>query len=328
MNRQAFVLRISPSEVDKVQEALDSNQIIIGWANASGLLDRTLSWEKFRKIIQQQPYYSEEKNLRRIGNATGQMWRFIRDMKKGDLVVVPRPYEFYVAEVDGDATYSPELVGDDTAYRRPVKWLNNKKPIPRNLARTAMISRMKAYGTCTNATDLIEEIEECLTIAESGDKHSFQGDLQTHLIKHTLEILHSGRIENFGFERLVESVLIGLGAKNSIIIPRRKDKGADIIADFNVAGPFTLKVAVQVKHWQPEPPVSETEIGQLINGIESDSSINLGMFVTTGKFSKEATEAAEKYSSDKGIKIELVDGEQFAKLILEQGLGVTRFKNN
>lgn len=33
---QAFVLRITPSEKDRVPEALESNQIIIGWANTEG----------------------------------------------------------------------------------------------------------------------------------------------------------------------------------------------------------------------------------------------------------------------------------------------------
>lgn len=39
MEQQAFVLRISPSRIDRVAEALTSNQIIIGWAKAKGLLD-------------------------------------------------------------------------------------------------------------------------------------------------------------------------------------------------------------------------------------------------------------------------------------------------
>jgi hypothetical protein len=32
-----FVLRIAPSEIDRVQLALDSNSIIIGWSAAKGL---------------------------------------------------------------------------------------------------------------------------------------------------------------------------------------------------------------------------------------------------------------------------------------------------
>lgn len=51
MEQQVFVLRILPSGVDRVPEALDNDQIIIGWAKAKGLLDTSLSWEQFRQVI-------------------------------------------------------------------------------------------------------------------------------------------------------------------------------------------------------------------------------------------------------------------------------------
>ena len=321
MPQQAFVLRINPSDRDKVSEALNENQIIIGWATAKGLLDTSLTWEQFRKIIQEQPYYSEEKNLRRIGNAAGQMWRFIKDMKPGDLVVVPHFSEFYVAEVNGPATYDPNFVDDDTAYRRPVKWLNDKKSIPRSLAKTGLISRMKAYGTCSNATDLLPQIEECLKIAKSGQKPTFQSDLQSRLIEQTLDELRRGRIDDRSFENLISCILLGLGAKDAIIVPRQKDKGADILAKFNVAGAFSITVAVQAKHWQPDPPVGKYAVDQVISGIEAESA-NLGMVITSGSFSDEANDTAKKYFEEKGIEIKLVDGLQFAKLIVEQGISL------
>jgi hypothetical protein len=40
--QQAFILRIAPSEIDHVAEALEQNQLIIGWADAEGLLDPNL----------------------------------------------------------------------------------------------------------------------------------------------------------------------------------------------------------------------------------------------------------------------------------------------
>lgn len=57
---------------------------------------------------------------------------------------------------------------------------------------------------------------------------------------------------------------------------------------------------------------------QLINGIEAEGA-SLGMVVTTGVIAGDAVEAAEKYFENRGIRIELVDGEQFAKLIVEHG---------
>ena len=321
-NQQAFVLRIAPSNIDRVPEALTVNQIIIGWSKAKGLLDANLSWEQFREIIRD-AYYSGEDSLRKAGAASGHMWRFIREMNKGDLVVVPCRSEFYVAEIEGSATYDANKVADDTAYQRPVQWLNGKKPIRRDLAKSAFISRMKMQGTCAYATDLLDEIKECLQIVSSGQAPTFQTDLQSRLVRETLDEIRSGRMESFGFERLIKTVLTGLGAEKDVrIVDRKQDKGADILATFRVAGAFRQVVAVQAKHWQPAPPVGKEVVAQLIKGIEAESA-NLGMVITSGTISGEAVNAAEEYFNENGIKIELVDGEQFAKLIVEYGIRTT-----
>jgi predicted Mrr-cat superfamily restriction endonuclease len=318
MSQNAFVLRVSPSERDRVPEALASDQIIIGWSQAEGLLSSELSWEEFRDIVRS-AYYANEPNLRKAGAAGGHLWRFIRDMNSGSLVVVPYWSDFYVAEVQGPATYDVSKVGDDTAYRRAVKWLNAKNPIPRQLAKSALLSRMKIQGTCANATDLIDDIKECLELAGSNTRPTFHSDLQTRLVREVLAEIRDGRIEDFGFERLIQTVLRSLGAEDVRIIPRAMDKGADVVAVFKVAGTFVQTVAVQAKHWRPDPPVGPEVVEQLIRGIEAESA-NLGMVITSGSISEAAAQAADRYFEEKGIRIELVDGEQFAKLIVEHGI--------
>jgi len=322
MARQAFVLRIAPSGEDKVPEALESDQIIIGWSDAQELLDLTLSWEQFREVIRVK-YYAEEPNLRKAGNAGGHMWRFIREMNIGDLVVVPYGNRFYVAEVSGPVTYSPDKVADDTAFRREVTWLNEKKPIPRAVAKSALISRMKVQGTCAYATDLLEEIEDALEVASEKTPPTFESDLQCRLIRETLDEIRSGRMDGRRFERLIQTVLVGLGAEESRIVPPNQDKGADLLATFRVAGAFHHIVAIQAKHWQPSPPVGKDVVDQLIRGIEAESA-DLGMVITSGTISDEAIQAADQYSEDKGVKIELIDGEQFAKLVVEHGIKLSR----
>jgi predicted Mrr-cat superfamily restriction endonuclease len=317
-DQAAFVLRIAPGGQDKLPEALSTDQVIIGWGRAKGLLDPALTWENFRDIVRA-TYYGDEPSLRKAGAAGGHMWRFIRDMKPGDLVVVPYAAEFFVAEIVGPATYDSSKIEVGSAYRRSVRWLNGKKPISRQLARAALLSRMKIQGTSANATDLLDEIKECLTLAAHGEAPTFQSDLQSRLVREVLAELHGGRIESFGFERLIQTVLQGLGAEEVCIVPRSEDKGADLVATFRVAGAFQQSIAVQAKHWQPEPPVGRDVVEQLIRGIEAESA-NLGMVVTSGSISDEAFQAAEQYFEDKGVRIELVDGEQFAKLIVEHGI--------
>lgn len=247
------------------------------------------------------------------------MWRFIREMAVEDLVVVPYGPEFYVAQIKGPATFDADKVDDDTAYRRKVSWLNNKKPIPRATARSALISRMKIQGTCAYATDLLDQIEECLRHAKAGHKPTFKGDLQAKLVNQTLEVIRGGFIEDFGFENLIRDVLLELGAVEARVIPRNLDKGADVVASFRVAGAITQRVAVQAKHWRPEPPVGADVVKQLIKGIEAEDA-DLGMVVTSGSISEDAVKEAQRYYEDKGIRIELLNGEDLAKLMVESGV--------
>ncbi len=315
---QAFILRITPAGVDRVPEALDANQIMIGWSEAVGLLNPDLGWEEFRQIVRE-AYYRADETWHRAGTASGHIWRFTREMQLGDLVVVPYGPNFYVARVTGEAVYLHEkALEEDSAYRRPVEWLNEKRPIPRALARSPLISRMKIHGTSASATDLVDEIQECLRLAATGEERDFRGDLQLGLANQALHELRSGRLDSYGFEHLIRSFLKNVGASEARIVPRSQDKGADIVATFRLVDTFQFVVAVQAKHYLPEPPVGREAVDQLISGMDAEGA-DLGMVVTTGSFSQEALEAAEQYGATSGNRIELVDGEQFSKMLVEHG---------
>jgi predicted Mrr-cat superfamily restriction endonuclease len=314
MDQRAFVLRIAPNGKDLVPIALEDNDLIVGWATADGLLNENLNWVAFRRILYER-FYAQDITQRRAGNATGYLWRFIREMKEGDFVVVPHHRsEFYVAEVIGPARYEMAKVSDDTAYRRAVRWLNSKRPIPRRLARAALQSRMKIQGTCADATDLLEEIRLALEA-----KTTFGEDLHKLLVKHTIIEIRTGKMDGGKFEKFVASLLEGLGASEVRLVPHSLDKGADIIASFRVAGAFQLIVAVQAKHYQPKPPVPKSVIEGLLRGMEAESA-DLGMVITSGTISDEAYKFAGQLYEEQGIKIEFVDGEQLSALVLEYGL--------
>jgi hypothetical protein len=59
-------------------------------------------------------------------------------------------------------------------------------------------------------------------------------------------------------------------------------------------------------------------VKQLIDGIEA-SNASLGMVITSGTIDESAVKTAMAYTN--GTLIELVDGEQFAKMLIEQGIG-------
>ena len=157
---------------------------------------------------------------------------------------------------------------------------------------------------------------------KTGNPRNLKTDLRSKLVEETIKEIQNGRIDHYGMENLVKTVLESIGATDVSIVPRRKDKGADLLADFSLANTFVLKFAVQVKHWETKlphwPPVDKEEIKQLVNGMDAEGT-QLGLFVTSGSFN----ESAEKYAQElleEGYRIELVDGTQLATLIVEGGL--------
>lgn len=316
--RKAFVLRIAPSGIDKLPVALRDNEIIIGWSEAKGLTDANLEWGRFRDIVYQ-TYYPEDQDKRRAGIAAGQLWRFIRDMEVGSTVVVPTEKGFYVAEVTGAARHDREQVNDDTAHRRTVKWLNNKKAIPRSHARAALQTRMKFQQTVVEATDLLPEIDDVLEHLGKDKAPSFDDDFQRALVVGALREIRTGRLDPYGFERLVAGVLKSLGAVAVEIVPRQKDLGADILATFQVARTFPLTLAVQAKHYDTRAAVGPDVVDQLVRGMDATGT-KYGWVVTSGTFSEEAAAKARQLVEDRGLHVELIDGDQLAAMIVESGV--------
>lgn len=316
----AFVLRINPSHEDRVPEALETDDIIIGWAKAEGLLDESLDWYEFREIIHDQ-YHSEDESYRSSGAGAGNMRRFIREMSPGDLVVVPHRSEFYVARIQGEARRESSRVEDDAAYRRRVEWLNEGEPLPRRFARSALQSRMKVRQTCARATDLIEDIYEALEAAGADEAPTFENDLRTRLVEEALEEIRSGRISDRGFEELVAGILRSFGAQDVNIVPRQNDAGGDVVGTFTLAETFRLRIAAQAKHYKPDPPVPASKLDELVEGMEAEDA-DLGWFVTSGTFGTDAEEYRDQLEEN-GLRIELIDGEQLGALVVEGGLRET-----
>jgi predicted Mrr-cat superfamily restriction endonuclease len=310
-NPSAYVLRISLGSVNSVQTALDSDTIIIGWSKAAALLDEKLNWEQFRQaLIDSYPDYKD--NLRSAGNAAGNMWRFIRDMKRGDFVVVPYSSNFYVAQVEGDAYHLPEKVEEDTAFRRSVKWLNGKRPIPRDKALSALYSRMKIQGVSAYAHDLVDQIRSVLDEAESGAQTDFAQELAKRMAEIALEHMRKGLMNEWKFEKLVAVVLQSLGAATTIT-PRRQDKGDDIVATFKNIG---VTVVAQVKyHINPDYKTGAEAVEQALSGMQKCNA-DLGWIVTCGRFSDEAKKKAEQATES----IRLIEGDEFAKMVVACGM--------
>lgn len=318
----AFVLRQSPGGIRALEIiSLPKNVIVNGWSDARGLIEEK-DYSKFREIIGES-CYPGEKTLRKSGYGASTMWRFLNEMRTGDWVVVPdRAGTFYVAEVSGESFYddSEEAHKTDSCYRRPVKWLNDKKPIRRDFARSGLISRMKTQQTSAYAHDLIEEIVEALQLASSAGsvdpENLFEKELRQKMSQAVLKEIHSGYMDERRFERLIQTLLRAIGASRAEIVPRLHDKGVDILTEFPL-GPMQIRVGIQVKWHQGQ--TTKEYVDQLAGGLEAEN-LTVGWLVSSGTFSEDCQALSEKLFQDKGIQINLMDGEQIAMTIIDYGL--------
>lgn len=316
---RAFVLRIRPSGVDRVQDALASDELIIGWSESEGLLNPDLTWREFRQVIHDTHYASKD-DYRRSGRAAGEMWRFIREMQPGSLVVVPHGSKFYVAEVAGSAARHPDKVAEDTAHRRPVRWLNDKKPIPRSQVPAGLYARMKIRGTSADASEFVEDIRDVIERQKSGSNVTFDSDLHETLIAATVERLRQGFVNEREFERVIKAILERMGAERAQIVEaRQNDEGADVLATFRLGRTTEVRLAVQAKFYKPVPPVGPRWVDQLRDGMVAEGA-DIGWLATTGTFSEEVEERREELLESEGVRIDLVDAEDLATMIVDNGV--------
>jgi predicted Mrr-cat superfamily restriction endonuclease len=296
--------------VSRIPQSLIENDLILGWSSVRGLVCEE-SREKFKKKIAEAiPELAA--NNRMLGSATGNLWRFIREMKKGDFAVVPDTGQFYVAMVTGEARYEETHRNDDTAHRRRVEWLNGGQPLPRELASAGLQSRMKVFQTTAWAAEFTEEIKKLL----AGDKiaRPVGDDIAQSIREVLLQQLRHGRMNDRSFERYVAAVMKQIGCSDVRLIARPHDKGADIRA-FHDA--LSVPIAVQVK-WHNDPQVLTGRdcIDELENGMETG---DVGWAVTLGKFGPDAEKRTEELRNE-NLLIRLIDGDELARLAIEHGV--------
>ena len=321
--KNAYVLRQSPSGLNVLEKiSLPQNVIVNGWSDAKGLLEEPDYW-RFRDIIKD-IWYPKDRDYRKAGYGAGTMWRFIHDMKKDDWVVVPhKDGVFYVAKILAPAYYddSKDATGNDSCYRRRVEWLNNKQPIPRKLARSRLISRMRTQQTSADASDLIEEIANALELASATRPGNpdllFANNLRTKLVEPVRREIEQGHMDERSFELLIQRLLLAMGATSAYLVPRLKDKGVDILAEFPLGPIGKVRVGVQVKYHREH--TGKEWVDQLCNGLKEEN-VSLGWLVTSADFAADVQPYLEQQVAGSGLEISLVDGRQLAEIIVDGGL--------
>lgn len=269
------------------------------------------------------------------------LWRFIMEMKKGDIVLVPTSQEFSLFEIEDDVIFSNEsidssvfmdwndkkaILHEDGYYYnedgQPIDlgFYRKVKPILYNIPRMGfadqkLISRMKIRQTNADISDLMDSIENARKAYEEHKpinlKEKFIEETAPKLLKSIENITSADSLESF-----VEWYLKSLGARTEIPSKNAPDKGegdADVIGYFE-----NIKTAIMVQVKKHEGVTDEWAIQQIkaykTNHSYDDYHTQMWAISSCEHYSLKAMNEAD----EAGVR--LITGIGFATMILNAGL--------
>ena len=166
----------------------------------------------------------------------------------------------------------------------------------------------------SSAAERNEEGEEAETIDNLSPQDMIDSGfsaIESQIKGELLERLK--KTDPYDFEKVILKVLNKMGYGDMIETSKSRDGGIDGVINQDQLG--LEKIYIQAKRYT-DNKVQETEIRNFIGAMSGDTS--KGVFVTTSDFS----DAAIKKASDAHHSISLVDGEKFADLMYQHGVGV------
>ncbi len=272
------------------QKFIQENRVYVTWEKLDVNLDKLSSRAELLDALQER--YPEAK-LKRLSNWTSQIWPFAKEIKKGDLVVMPLKTQpaINIGEITGD--YRFESDGPDPFYHwRGVKWIG--EAIPRSHFGKDLLFTFGAFLTIcrvqrNNAEERILLMkangwkpETLVTFNERNiatDEITEDTDLEILALDQIAKII-SARFKGHGLARLVEAVLRAQGY-TTYRSPEGSDGGVDILAGAGPLGFGTPRLCVEVK--SQDTPVDRPTVDKLLGAI-SKFGAQEGLFVSLSGF--------------------------------------------
>ena len=235
MSRDVWVVRAGSGGV-RADEFVQEGVVALGWSDV-GDLSSERTREDFKDRIRTQ--YPNWKDGRQI-NGASQLFRFVRELSDGDLVLTPvsDTRTIKVGKLTGSYRYAPGLV-EGFPHTRSVEWLDE---VSRD--ELTVPARNSAGGALTlfSMNEHSEEIERLLSgeqpeEREEGEEEAFETAFFEEVRGKAEELISDkiAHMDPFDFEELVAAVLRALGYHARVTDPG-PDRGVDIVAHPDALG--------------------------------------------------------------------------------------------
>jgi len=286
---------------------LSKNCVALGWEKMGDLSKLGADRESFRKQVS--TIYPDKTTIS-IANNTGQLYRFVHELKIGDLVVYPSriDHQVHIGKVEGDYKYQPK--GDNNyPHARQVKWL---KTLPRTIFSQGALYEVGSAMSFFQVKNYAEEYEGALQgkpaiptpVIKDETVSIVANDIEETTQDFILKRL-SQELKGTPLEEFVAHLLEAMGYRTRLT--RQNEPSIDIIAHKDALGFEAPIIKVQVK--SSDGKVSDKDVSALIGKLGQNE---FGLVVALGGFTPPAlTFAANKPN------LRLIDGNELVELIYE-----------
>jgi restriction system protein len=274
------------------QKFIKENRVYVTWNDLNVNLVKMSQRTDLTTVMTQR--YPEAKS-KTIQNWVSQVWPFVHEMVKGDLVVVPLKSQpgIQIGEITGE--YNFESKGSDPFYHwRSVKWIGEAIPrthfgqdllytfgaflticrVQRNNAE-ARITAMRGKGWQPESIKAAAN-SGTVTLNDEGNENTDLEELARDQIAHLI----SARFKGHSLTRLVEAVLKAQGY-TTYVSPEGADGGADILAGTGPLGFGAPRLCVEVK--SGNMPIDRPAVDKLLGAVTKFGA-NEGLFVSWSGF--------------------------------------------
>lgn len=274
---------------EQEQGALDNNVVTIGWSefqDLNGIHSRDELMDLYYKL------HPNAKKMQ-VVNEAGQIWRFIHEVQKGDLVALPLKTQAAIAigEVRGDYEY--KQITENIKHIRQVKWL---KIIPRAAFDQDILYSLGAFMTVCQISR--NDAENRIKALLKKEEFPIGGEKEIEVEEEAIDIEQYARdqiIKYIGrkfvghdLARLVEAILNAQGYITETSAPG-PDGGIDILAASGTLGFDHPRICAQVKS---SPSQVDVKVLRELQGVMSKVRAEQGLLISWGGFTNKALQEA------------------------------------
>ena len=290
-----------------LDEFQNKSIVAIGWDKIKNASDFK-SKEEIKQVFSEK--YPEKKKHQNIIGA-GQFSRFVLEFKKGDRVLSYNKdkREYLVGEIQSDYEYNPAL--SQYHHIRRVKWLG---VVNRDKLSTTTRNTLGAISTIfeikdQSQTEILEVLKGNGPVNDDVENVSEEETLKQDMVSRAHELIKDKllALDWDEMQRLVAGVLRAMGYKTVISKPG-PDRGKDIEASPDGLMLLDPKIIVEVKHRMGQ--MGSKEVRNFISVVRDR---HVGVYVSTGGFSKDAKPEAERAN----VQISVVDADRLVELLVE-----------